>query len=123
MTLSDLRAWLSTLADAHALVPAAEVLERLPVLNEGVGVDPLVALDVDAAGEVLGRSSSTVREYCRRELLPGAFRQRGREWRIPLDAIRAFQATEAKEAKQANGAGKRQGDTDLSSWRKEIPTS
>lgn len=123
MTLSDLRDWLSTLADAHALVPAEEVLERLPVSTEGPGVDPLAALDVDAAGEVLGRSPSTVRDYCRRELLPGAFRQQGREWRIPPDAIRAFQTGEAKTAAgQANGAGKSQDDTDLSSWRKEIPT-
>ncbi len=118
MTLSDLRSWLSTLADAHALVPAEEVLERLPVLSEGAGVDPLAALDVDAAGEVLGRSTSTVREYCRQGLLQGAFRQRGREWRIPLDAIRAFHIEEAREPEPANGAGKGQDDTDLGSWRK-----
>ena len=123
MTLSDLRTWLSTLAEAHALVPAHEVLERLPVVTEGAGVDPLAALDVDAAGVVLGRSPSTVRDYCRRDLLPGAFRQRGREWRIPPDAIRAFHAKEAREEGKANGAGKRQDDADLSSWRKEIPTA
>ena len=105
MTLSDLRSWLATLAEAHALVPAEEVLERLPATTaEGAAADPLVALDVDAAGEVLGRSPSTVRDYCRRELLPGAFRQRGREWRIPLDAIRAFQA---EEAKGSGSVGKR----------------
>ena len=125
MTLSDFRTWLATLADAHALVPAEEVLERLPAMTaEGKGVDPLAALDVDAAGEVLGRSASTVRDYCRRELLPGAFRQQGREWRIPPDAIRAFQTEEARgEARQMNGAGKRhQDDTDLSAWREEIPS-
>ena len=121
MILSDLRDWLSTLAEAHALVPAQEVLERLPVSAEGAGVDPLAALDVDAAGEVLGRSPSTVRDYCRRELLQGAYRQRGREWRIPPDAIRRFHAEEAREARRENGAGKRLADDDLDSWRKEIP--
>jgi len=121
MTLADLRSWLSTLADARALVPAEEVLERLPATTAegGLGADPLCALDVDAAGEVLGRSASTVRDYCRRDLLPGAYRQQGREWRIPLDAIRAFQVEEAKPV-QANGAGRRLVDDDLSSWRKEI---
>ena len=84
-------------------------------------MDPLAALDVDAAGELLGRSASTVRDYCRRELLPGSYRQRGREWRIPPDAIRAFHAREAREAGKANGAGKRQDDdTNLSAWRDEL---
>ena len=121
MTLADFRSWLATLAEARALVPASEVLERLPVLTEGAGVDPLAALDVDAAGDVLGRSPSTVREYCRQGFLPGAYRQRGREWRIPLEAIRAFQTEEAREAAQTNGAGERRvDDVDLTSWRKEI---
>ena len=120
MTLSNLRSWLSTLADAHALVPASEVLERLPATTaEGLGVDGLAALDVHAAGEVLGRSASTVRDYCRRELLPGAYRQQGREWRIPVASVKAFQVEEAKP-KQANVAAKRLVDDDLSSWRKEI---
>ena len=123
MTLSDFRTWLATLADAHALVPAEEVLDRLPVSTEGAGVDPLAALDVDAAGELLGRSASTVRDYCRRDLLPAAYRQRGKEWRIPPDAIRAFQADEARgEARRTNGAGDRQ-DDDLSAWREEIPAA
>lgn len=119
MTPADFRSWLATLADAHALVPASEVLERLPVTaTDGAGIDPLAAMDVDAAGEVLGRSASTVRDYCRRELLPGAYRQRGREWRIPPDAIRAFQAAEARGAAQAANRAGKSDNIDLSSWRK-----
>ena len=116
MTLSALRSWLSTLAEAHALVPASEVLDRLPATTRA-GDDTLAALTVQQAGELLGRSASTTREYARQGLLPGAYRQQGREWRIPPDAIRAFQVAQAKEKAQTVTS---RGTTDLSAWRKEI---
>ena len=121
MTLSALRSWLSTLAEAHALVPASEVLDRLPATT-GAGDGTLAALTVEQAGKLLGRSASTTRDYARQGLLPGAYRQQRREWRIPPGAIGAFQRRQYEEAQAAaktvtsNGKG----STDLSAWRKEI---
>ena len=97
-------------------MPASEVLERLPV-NTGEAVDTLGALDVEQAGEALGRSASTVREYCRAGLLEGAYRQQGREWRIPVAAIGKFQIEQAAtNATTVTSLG----STDLAAWRKEI---
>lgn len=124
MSLDDLRKWLETLSAAHALVPASEVLDRLPVTTDGAGEDTLAALDVEAAGKALGRSSSTVREYARAGLLPGAYRQRGREWRIPQDAIRRFQQKEAqRDVATVTSSGRHGSDGDLSAWRREIDTA
>ncbi len=43
MTASDFRAWIETLADAEATIPAREVLRRLPPIDandvHGVGGD------------------------------------------------------------------------------------
>ncbi len=118
MTLTALRTWLSMLAEADATIPARVVLERLPSAVDGAE-GTLAALDVEQAGEALGRSASTVRDYCRSGLLPGAFRQRGREWRIPPRAIGKFQAAQAAEAaRTAPVTGSN--TTDLAAWRREI---
>lgn len=121
MTLSDFRSWLATLAEAHATIPAEQALKRLPLVADGAGGDDLAALDVEAAGKALGRSSSTIRDYCRSGLLEGAYKQRGKQWKVPRPAIAAFHRREFEDAEAAakttcNGKG----TTDLSAWRKEI---
>ena len=87
-----------------------------------VGEDSLAALDVEAAGKALARSASTVREYCRAGLLPGSYKQRGREWRVPRSAIEAFHRREHEAAQAASKAitPTRLGSTDLGAWRAEI---
>ena len=117
MTLSAFREWLEVLAEAHVMVPASEVLARCPTLADGAG-DSLAALDVESAGRALGRSCSTVRDYCRAGLLEGAYRQRGREWRIPPDAIRAFQRRESESTAPAVQSRTTK-TADLSAWRSE----
>lgn len=126
MTSSDLRAWLSTLAEVHALVPASEVLERLPADAAEQSADTLRGelsdLDAEEAGRVLKRSASTVRDYCRCELLPGSYRQRGREWRVPHSAIRIFQRNEAAPPEEFPISASRSPSSppDLGGWRKEV---
>lgn len=119
MTLSAFRDWLETLAAARATIPAEEALRRLPAAEGGAG-DTLAALDVEQAGEALGRSPSTVRDYCRAGLLDGAYRQQGREWRIPPGAIGKFQVGQAAEAAAKATPAPRAGSTDLAAWRKEV---
>jgi hypothetical protein len=56
----------------------------------GPAVDATVRV---VAGE-FSRSPSTIREWCEAGLFPGAYKMRGREWRIPAAAIEAFQEHE-----------------------------
>ena len=120
MTLHDLREWLGVLAEADASLPARVVLERLPVATDGAGEDVVAALTVEQAGELLGRSSSTVRSYCRGNLLPGSYRQRGREWRVPRSAIAAFQSREHEAARAAAKTVTGSSSPDLATWRREL---
>lgn len=106
-------------------MPARVVLARLPpdVGSADVG-DPPGDLTVERVGEILGRSPSTVRAYARDGLLPNAYRQRGREWRIPHSAITAFRKAEATSRltsvdRQDVEHARKVGPVDLSAWRKE----
>lgn len=122
---SQFRAWLEGLADAGALVPAREVLARLGTTDAPARPATTVVADLTAeeVGEVLGRSPSTVRAYCRDGLLPGSYRQCGVEWRIPVEAVEAFRAAQAEPAQPApptRTARVRRGPVDLSAWRDEM---
>lgn len=129
MTLSDLKAKIL----AHSpgsLIPRdwlALQLEDVEGVATEQGTNPIADLTVEEAGKVLGRSPSTVREYARDGLLPGSYRQRGREWRIPHTAIAAFQAAESArpkpggmaEGKMPSGRTLPASAVDLGAWRKE----
>ena len=122
MTLADLRRRLEAIP-AGSLLPRDWLLDQLEELEEpaGSGLPALADLSVEEAGEILGRSPSTVREYCRQDLLRGAYRQRGREWRIPREAIRAFQRSEASAVETAVRVRRSQRDApDLGGWREEL---
>lgn len=83
-------------------VPRAWLLELLEGTEApGVTSAPLeVDLTPEEVGAALHRSPVTIRAYCNAELIPGAYRLRGRQWRIPRAALEAFQAAErAKEVK------------------------
>lgn len=123
--MAQFRRWLSDLAACGAMVPAAEVLSRLG--DGGERPVPSVAplepdLTAEQAGEALGRSPSTVRAYAREGLLPGSYRQQGREWRIPATAIDAFRADQSAPVPehQPRTPRRRGGPIDLGSWRKEV---
>jgi hypothetical protein len=75
-------------------------------------------LTCKAAGGIIGRHDSTVRGMCERGEFPGAYRQNGREWRIPRGALTAYQATQ-RTGKTAGKTAVRTRPVDLGSWRKE----
>ena len=119
MTVAALREWLEVLAEADATIPARVVLERLPLAMDGAE-GTLAALNASQAGEALGRSPSTVRDYCRAGLLDGAFRQQGREWRIPRASIGKFQAAQAAKATAKAAIVTGSNSVSLDAWRREI---
>lgn len=126
--LKALRERLERLAEDGAYVAASRVLEWLPdqLASEDPTDSDACDLTSDEAGVALGRSDSTVRAYCRDGLLPGAYRQQGREWRIPRSALASFRATQARpDSPQApvvpqTPHRRNRGAPDLSAWRKEL---
>ena len=125
----ELRAGLRALAEALGAdtavpVPPAVLLELL----DGTAAQPapsagtLPPVDLTAAevGQRLGRAASTIRGYCERGELPGAYRWRSREWRIPPAALIALEQAERDgSAGTKTGAARPRGrPVDLSAWRR-----
>jgi hypothetical protein len=60
-----------------------------------------VDLDCTRVAALLGRSPSTVRNWCAAGVIPGAYRLRGRrEWRVPRGALLTFQQRERQRARE-----------------------
>jgi helix-turn-helix protein len=67
-----------------------------------------------------GRKPSTVRGWLDRELIPGAYRFHGREWRVPATALAAFEARQRPASEPGRIVAPRVTRTptvDLSAWR------
>jgi hypothetical protein len=114
-----LREVLATLP-ASALLPASWVLAQLDAQSSVRTAVDAPDLDVTAFGRLLGRSPATVRAWCERGLVPGAFRlpgdRRPGAWRIPAASLIAFreQQTPRRPAPPTRGA-------DLGAWRRLRP--
>ena len=80
--------------------------------------DGVSDLTVGELAEELGRSVSAVRGWLAVKLVPGAYKLRGREWRVPRAGLRQFLDQEAGRRRQT-ASGVRSGqEADLRSWRK-----
>lgn len=87
-------------------VPRAWLLELLAG-SEAPRMPPVaIEMDLTAAevGAALHRSPVTVRAYCSAGLFKGAYRMRGRQWRVPRTALESFQAAERKAHGNTKGA-------------------
>lgn len=108
MTLrARLEALLDALPPGGSVTLDREALEEL-LGAEGSGSEPVADLTVEEVAQELGRAPSTVRGWLGAEDLEG-YRLRGREWRVPREALRAF-----LEEERGNG---REETSDLGSWR------
>lgn len=105
---------LATFPD-DALVP----VQWVRALSRLAGDEQLADLTVEDVADELGRRPATVRGWCRSGRIQGAYRLRGREWRIPRSSLRQFFQNEASETVgNASGDGDHHA-TDLSLWREE----
>lgn len=94
--------------------------------DSGVAID----LTVEQVAALFGRRSdgkmrrapSTIRTWLARGELEGAYRNHGREWRIPLAAVAALQRSQSK--RHAGASGKATATptpaADLSAWRTHL---
>ncbi len=114
---------------AEALPPAGSVVltraDLMALLEEdGASTtdDGHVDLTVEQVAEKLGRAPSTIRNWVREGRIPGAYKLRGRENRIPRAALRSFLEREANSTNRASTPQTKA--VDLSAWRNHIrPTS
>ena len=97
-------------------LPVAWLRERL----EGGAEDVVVDLTVKQAAKKLGRSPSTVRNWLAAGDIPGAYRFKGREWRIPPSALERF-LDKQRTAPQATATTIGARAPALDEWRKHLP--
>jgi hypothetical protein len=112
--VTDLSKLIAELPD-DALLPVAWVRARLasPLPEETVG--DLSCADVATA---LHRKSGTIRGWCFRGELVGAYRLNGRDWRIPRAWLRAYLDLQSAGKSPVNVE-----HVDLGSWRNKAPRS
>jgi helix-turn-helix protein len=103
-------------------VPRELLLELLAGSIPEPGPETRTAPDLTVAELAVrfGRKPSTVRGWLDRQLIPGAYRFRGREWRVPAVSLVAFE--EAQRAGNADGPRnpsprRRARAVDLGAWR------
>lgn len=118
--MSDLREAIAALVQAappDATVTVRWLAEKLGSerADQGLGKDG-VDLTVPEVAAMFKRSPAAVREWCNCERLPGAYRFRNREWRIPRSAITAMQRDEARAPREPVRAA-----TDTGAWRAHLP--
>ena len=114
---------------AEALAPGTGVMvprEWLLELLEGTGEHPSEGSPVPPADLTVaqvasryGRHASTVRVWLERGAFPGAYKLRGRDWRVPAADLAAFDASE--RAREAGTPAARRGPrkaADLGAWRR-----
>jgi hypothetical protein len=67
-----------------------------------------------------GRHASTVRLWLERGAFPGAYKLRGRDWRVPPHALEAFENKERERGRSGERPGPRVAakSVDLSDWRR-----
>lgn len=123
--MTAFRAWLETLADAGALVPATTVLARLGEDGEIDSVtsthasDHLSDLTVEAVAAALHRSPSTIRGLLCAGAFPNAFKLNGKSWLIPRSDLMAYvDAQRPQPTSDSPASRRRRTEPDLASWRR-----
>ncbi len=110
--LDSLRAALTAMPPG-TLVPRDWVLERLSedIPDVPAAVTPATSTRVDLTirdlAQLFGKQPSTVRAWVERGDFPGAYKLHGKEWRVPVSAVDAFQ----------NRQRRAKSETRLSTWR------
>ena len=108
------------------LVPRDWVLEHLSDCFPGVPTvgtpAPPVCLDLtirDLAKQ-FGKQPSTVRAWVERGDFPGAYKLHGKEWRVLVSAVEAFQDRQQRGKSPRRGV---QSESRLSAWRSVRPAN
>lgn len=109
--LESLRAALAAMPSG-ALVPRDWLLEQLSgdspdAVASTAASTAVVDLTIADLAGLFHKRPSTVRAWVERGDFPGAYKLYGREWRVPVSAVEAFQ----------DGQRRAKSDSRLSAWR------
>lgn len=96
------REWLLELLGPAKASPAAEVADST----------------VDDLARRYSRAASTVRGWIEAGQFPGAYRLRGREWRVPLSGLTAFEDHERQHVREQSAPPTPEGAAGLVDWLK-----
>ncbi len=114
----------------NALVPAGWVLEHLAAKAEPPVPADAPDLSVVAFARLIGRSEATVRAWCGRSAIPGAYKlpgdRRRAAWRIPAASVVAFRERLKAPPLSAVAAAtdpEPRGGADITAWRTLRPRS
>ena len=119
LLLESLRAAVAAMPPG-ALVPRDWLLEQLgEVSTEAptpVAPAPPARVDLTIRGlaQLFGKQPSTARAWVERGDFPGAYKLNGKEWRVPVSAVDAFQDRQRRLAKS---------EPRLSAWRSVKPAN
>ena len=120
--MPDIRESLRSLTEALPAGTAVPVPREwlLELLDGGTKLPeptdiPAADLTVEEVAQRFNRHTSTVRGWIAQGRFAGAYRLRGREWRIPATGLAAFEEAE-RGAEVAAPASKTQAD--ISDWRR-----
>lgn len=116
-----------SIGQAHLSALAVKWLPALEAFSSGPAAVP-TGYEAPASGSAdltvaqvaarYSRQPSTVRGWCESGLLRGAYRLRGREWRIPAEALAAFEQAERGGRPSPVQHSQRSQPVDLGRWRK-----
>jgi excisionase family DNA binding protein len=125
MSLRDAIAALVAAAPVDATIPVRWLAEQLKcdaAITDSATRDLRVSVDltVDQLAVRLNRGASTIRTWLANGDLPGAYRNHGREWRIPVTAVEAMQRAEAQRHVKS-AAAPAPAAAELSDWRRHLP--
>lgn len=112
---------LERLRTALAAMPPGSLVPRDWLLEELSGATPtpsetpaLVDLTIGEVGRLFGKRPSTVRAWVERGDFPGAYKLHGKEWRVPVSGLEAFQDRQRRRTKS---------EPRLSAWRSVKPAN
>lgn len=115
MTADDLATFLAGLPD-EALIPVGWLRTRLRTPGQADPGEPVRDLSCADVATALDRKPGTVRAWCARGEIPGAYLLNHREWRIPRAALRAYLDRQGNQ--RTTGNADAAGSVDLGSWRR-----
>ncbi len=119
VTIDELRTLYESMPPGSAInLPREGIGALLDELTQPDGDEGAVSdLTLSEVAGRVGRAPSTVRGWCSRGVLTGAYRLNGRDWRVPTAALDTF--LEAQGTRQTASSKRSSGGTDLSAWRCE----
>ena len=102
----------------ESVIPVPVTWLRLLLAAQSDGAERHRDLTAKQVADMVGRAPSTIRSWLGQGLVPGAYRLRGREWRIPRAGLKAMLGDDVGSANLTPADPTIVHGRDLSAWRR-----